>query len=52
MEQNLLIPQALAQAIVNYLAQQPYADVVNLVSAMTRLQPAPTVADPKTEQDA
>lgn len=41
MEQNLVIPQPLAQAVLNYLARQPYADVASLVQALLQLQKVP-----------
>jgi hypothetical protein len=34
---DLVIPQALAQAIANYLSRQPFADVVELIQALQRL---------------
>jgi len=36
---RLIIEQATAQAVVDYLAKQPYNQVVNLIPAMTRLEP-------------
>lgn len=37
----LIIPLDLVQAIGTYLVQRPYAEVVQLIDALQRLQPAP-----------
>lgn len=39
MEPNLAIPQPVAQAIVNYLAKQPYGEVAAMVQALVQLKP-------------
>jgi hypothetical protein len=39
--QQLVIPLATAEAVINYLAQQPYIAVFQLVAAMQQLQPLP-----------
>lgn len=39
--ENLIIPTALVQAIGDYLVKRPYAEVVQLIDALQRLQPAP-----------
>jgi hypothetical protein len=38
--ENLVIPTQLAQEVVNFLVQQPYATVANLVQELQKLQPA------------
>lgn len=39
--ENLIIPVGLVQAIGDYLIKRPYAEVVQLIDALQRLQPAP-----------
>lgn len=39
--QQLVIPLATAEAVVNYLAQRPYVEVFQLIAAMQQLQPLP-----------
>ncbi len=39
--QQLVIPLATAEAMVNYLAQRPYVEVFQLIAAMQQLQPLP-----------
>ena len=36
-----LLPEELGNAVVSYLAKQPYAEVAALVSAMMQLKEAP-----------
>lgn len=36
---RLVIDQALAQAVLNYLARRPYAEVFELIAALQRLEP-------------
>ena len=38
--ENLIIPTQLAQEVMNFLVQQPYGTVANLVQALQQLQPA------------
>lgn len=38
MEKNLLLPVPLAQALVNYLAQRPYNEVVGLLNALQQIK--------------
>lgn len=38
---QLVIDLKTAEAVVNYLAQQPYIEVFQLISAMQQLQPLP-----------
>jgi len=38
-DQTLALPVALGQAIIEYLANQPYKDVYHLIPAMQQLQP-------------
>ena len=39
--QQLVIPLATAEAVVNYLAARPYVEVFQLIAAMQQLQPLP-----------
>ena len=39
--QQLVIPLATAEAVVNYLAQRPYIEVFTLIASMQQLQPLP-----------
>lgn len=48
-KKELLIPLELAEAIANYLAQRPYAEVYQLIAALQQLQPAPEA--PETAKD-
>lgn len=48
MTMNYIIPQALAQAILDYLAAHPYREVAVMVGALQQLQPAP---EPKPEPE-
>lgn len=41
-EPALILPTQLGQALIDYLAGQPYRDVYQLVAALQALQPAPT----------
>ncbi|BBD38240.1 hypothetical protein Amn_31200 [Aminobacter sp. Y103A] len=53
--ENFLIPQALAQALLDYLAARPYREVHHFIDAMVRLQPADVQADGRqdnTESEA
>jgi hypothetical protein len=38
MEQKLIIDAQLAQAILDYLVQRPYAEVYQLVAALQRME--------------
>ncbi len=38
---QFLIPEALAQALLNYMAEQPYKQVFQLVIALQTLKEAP-----------
>lgn len=38
---DFLIPQPLAQAILDYLANHPYREVAPFVQALQQLKPAP-----------
>ena len=40
--QQLVIPLATAEAVVNYLAQRPYIEVFQLIAALQQLQPQPS----------
>jgi hypothetical protein len=40
----LLLPQPVAQALVNYLQEQPFKHVHQLIGALMQLQPAPEPA--------
>lgn len=51
MEPNLAIPQPVAQAILNYLAKQPYGEVVALVQALIQLKPIDTKDAAATDAD-
>lgn len=46
---NYVIPQQLAQAILDYLAAHPYREVAPLVAAMQQLQPVPEPATPPVD---
>ena len=37
-QQVVAVPTDLAQALINYLAQQPYAQVANLINGMQQCQ--------------
>lgn len=43
----LLLPQPLAQALADYLAQRPYCEVAVLIAELTRIKPAPSAVEPK-----
>jgi hypothetical protein len=45
-EKVLLIPAPQAQAILNYLARQPFGEVYNLVPMLMNLKEAPIVVGP------
>jgi hypothetical protein len=40
MEEDLLIPAGLAQAIADYLATKPFREVANFMAALSQLKPA------------
>lgn len=48
--QQLVIPLATAEAVVNYLAQQPYVEVFQLIGAMQQLQPLPAPVSPTVNE--
>ncbi len=48
METQYLIPESLRVALVNYLAQKPFAEVSQVIPALQRLQKAPE-PDPAKE---
>lgn len=39
---KLLIDQALAQALANYLTTKPYGEVCDFIAGLTRLRPVET----------
>ena len=39
--QQLVIPLATAEAVLNYLATRPYIEVFQLIASMQQLQPLP-----------
>ena len=41
METQYLIPESLRVALINYLAQKPFAEVSQVIPALQRLQKAP-----------
>lgn len=45
----LLIPIPVAQAILNYLATQPYQQVHELIHALQALEPAPEPTAPSPD---
>lgn len=47
---DLVISQALAQAIANYLMRQPYADVVGLIQGLQQLKPPTVPIDMQADQ--
>lgn len=48
--EDLAIPRELAQAIVDYLAKQPYKDVAPLIQAAVGLKPVPApTSEPKKD---
>ena len=44
------IPITLVNEILNYLAQQPYKDVANMIGAVIRLQAKEQASTEQTEQ--
>lgn len=46
---KLLIDAEVAQAVINYMAGRPYAEVYKLLPGLTNLSPAPEVAPPTKE---
>lgn len=51
MNQNmLLIPEKLAQILVDYLANRPYGEVFQLIPGLMGLKPAP-IDEPKPDED-
>lgn len=50
--QMFLISEPLAQAITNYLARCPYADVFTLVDALRQLQRAQIATSPRIANGA
>lgn len=48
---NFIIPQPLAQAILDYLVQRPYAEVHQFVAAIQQMQAAPELVEPKPPAD-
>lgn len=46
---NFLVPQALAQAILDYLVQRPYAEVHQLVASFQQIPRAPETVEPALE---
>lgn len=47
---NLVISQPDAQAILEYLARQPYNEVANFVQLLVNLQESPVKIDPETKE--
>lgn len=48
---NLIISEELAQAVLNYLASKPYAEVFQIIAELQKAQPVeeptPDVSQPK-----
>lgn len=46
MDQLFLLPKSLGDAIINYLAEQPFKQVAHLVQGLQQLQPVPNMQAP------
>jgi hypothetical protein len=49
-EKQFVIGEKLAQAILEYLASQPYREVFGLIAALQRVEELPVVPLPQTEE--
>ena len=45
--QHFLLPSDLGQAILDYLAKRPYAEVYAMVQGLQQMQPAPETIEPE-----
>lgn len=45
-----LIPQSVAQAILNYLVKRPYDEVAELVAVLVQLPRAPEIVEPTKDE--
>lgn len=45
--QNFLLPLDLGQAIINYLAQRPYAEVATMILRLQQLAHTPESVEPQ-----
>jgi hypothetical protein len=45
------IPNEVVQALINYLAQRPYAEVTQFIQILSRLAPMPSSPLPHPEND-